>query len=836
MRVMIRRILTLLYIVLRAMAAYIIRPHFRRVCRYTRLYKKSGILPATILYESRSGASMTCNPYAIFRYVYSHDADSRYTHIWVLNDCKNAELIPEEYRNKKNILFVRYNDPAYVRWLARANYLVNNSTFPSYFQKRKGQVYLNTWHGMPLKNMGIHVPDHYTDKKNVLRNFLHADYLISYNAHTTNEMYLKSYQLEGLYEGLIVEEGAPRIDLTLCCDREAFLRRLKRAGIRTDNKIILYAPTWKGPDTSSPEVEMETLLNDLDALKQGAGEEYTVLFKAHPFLYDEIKDDPRIKEILVPDYLDANELLSVTELLITDYSSIFFDFLVTGRPVLFYMPDEKDYQTARGMYLRPEELPGKVCASIRETVRSIKNIKAVHAENHDVYDEMKKAFCKYEDGHTSERIADIVFYGHTGGYNLIRTKKDRKRILLYPGNMKSNGITTSIVNLLKHIDYDKYDVSIYSCCFRRPDRIENLKRLNTKARLIYKPGRMNSTFKEYCQRKYFGRFGSSDARCSRSFPEDLYKREWEKTFGRAAFDCIIDFCGYDYAVNMLLSCGRSGIKAVYQHNDIQSELEGRFKKNAGLRSLLYNYRYYDKIAAVSRSLMEVNMKKLRVFAPPEKYVCVHNSIDYETILEKAAACETRTQNGMEYFVDTVRTGTGEKIENLIGAPPQNEASFINLGRLSPEKNHRRLLTAFSIVHAKNSACRLYIVGEGVLEDELKACAGELKIEDAVIFTGFIDNPYCLLNRCSCFVLSSDYEGQGLVLLESLILGVPVITTDVTGAKSVCADGYGLIVEKSAEGLAGGMEKFIAGELRAKKFDYAAYNEEAMRQFYGLLES
>jgi CDP-glycerol glycerophosphotransferase len=181
-----------------------------------------------------------------------------------------------------------------------------------------------------------------------------------------------------------------------------------------------------------------------------------------------------------------------------------------------------------------------------------------------------------------------------------------------------------------------------------------------------------------------------------------------------------------------------------------------------------------------------------------------------------------------------KENTRNFIEGVVVDPA--EIKFINIGRLSPEKGQDKLIRAFAGLCGKYDNLKLYIVGEGVLEKTLKTLVNKLKLEDKVIFTGQLSNAFPLLNLCDCFVLSSNYEGQGLVLLEALVLGKPTISTDVTGAHSVLEGGYGLLVENSAEAVMEGMERFIKGEKTAEKsFDYEKYNVEALNMFYDLLK-
>src|SRR5699024_8136108 len=142
------------------------------------------------------------------------------------------------------------------------------------------------------------------------------------------------------------------------------------------------------------------------------------------------------------------------------------------------------------------------------------------------------------------------------------------------------------------------------------------------------------------------------------------------------------------------------------------------------------------------------------------------------------------------------------------------------------------IRSFARVVRRYPKAKLYIVGEGALEYQLKLLVLDLGLAKHVFFTGQLDNPYFLLNQCDCFVLSSNYEGQAIVLLEALILGKPVITTDIPGPRSVVDGGHGLIVENSVDGLTRGMEDFLSGRnVLERPFDYKAYQNEAMAMFY-----
>src|SRR5699024_4602785 len=157
-------------------------------------------------------------------------------------------------------------------------------------------------------------------------------------------------------------------------------------------------------------------------------------------------------------------------------------------------------------------------------------------------------------------------------------------------------------------------------------------------------------------------------------------------------------------------------------------------------------------------------------------------------------------------------------------------TFITVGRLSPEKNHARMIRAFSQVHNEDPNTRLLILGDGPLLPELETLANRMLPNDVVRFAGHQSNPYVLMAEADCFVLSSDYEGQPMVLLEALTLGLPVVTVEFGSAGSAVPDGSGHIVRQTDNDLAAGMRSFLAGEIVRSAFDPAQYNRLAVQEF------
>ena len=175
-------------------------------------WRRQPIVRGSVLYESFSGNGMLCNPEAIFRELLAApDFGAPHPHLGAVG----PRPVPRRRRGVRRRpagTFVRYGSAAYYRALATSQYLVNNATFPPDFSKRAGQVYLNTWHGTPLKRMGYDIEDGALATANIVRNFVAADYLLAANPFMAEQMYETAYKLTGIYRGTLIEEGYPRID------------------------------------------------------------------------------------------------------------------------------------------------------------------------------------------------------------------------------------------------------------------------------------------------------------------------------------------------------------------------------------------------------------------------------------------------------------------------------------------------------------------------------------------------------------------------------------------------------------------------------------------------
>ncbi|WP_374010018.1 CDP-glycerol glycerophosphotransferase family protein [Leifsonia sp. LS-T14] len=800
-------------------------------------WRRQPIVKGAVFYESFSGNGMLDNPEAIFRELLAAPDLGHLTHIWALSDLGLYRNAVEEFAGDPRVSFVRYGSAAYYRALATSQYLVNNATFPPDFAKRPGQVYLNTWHGTPLKRMGYDIEDGALATANILRNFVQADYLLSANPFMSEQMYETGYKLSGVYRGTLVEEGYPRIDRQFLDDRgrETVRRRLIDADMPLgDRKVILYAPTWKGETFGRPEDDLDALLAHIAQIEERIDtSRYAVLLKTHQSVHAMAAHRPELKRLLVPNEIPTNLVLGATDILISDYSSIFFDFLQTGRPIVFFTPDLADYAGTRGLYFEPEEWPGPVLMSAREVGDELHAIAetgdALPEESRERYLGMQRRFTPYEDGGASRRIIDIVFRGVRDGYRL-RTdlaEDGRQKILLYLGGMRPNGITTSALNLLNNIDHDRYDVSAFFAQSRSRVVVGKQRQIHPDVRQFPRVGGMNGAKLLHLARHLEFRRGRIAQHADVPAQNRLWDDEWYRCFGDSRFDYVIDFSGYGPFWATLLLHSPDAQRAIWLHNDLASDahrqVNGEKRMLHSLTQIFTLYGQYDHLVSVSPTLSEINRASLAEYAAPEKFVSALNTVDAEHILENAAA-------DLHELTFDEELGTIPDWAELLLAD-DHVTTFVNVGRLSPEKNQARLIRAFAAVHAENPRTRLVIVGSGPLAGELEALVAELGMQGSVFLTGMQRNPHAIMAKADCFVLSSDYEGQPMVLLEALVLQLPIVTVEFASAKNALPPGSGMVVPQSVDGVADGMRAFLRGDVPDSHFDYAAYNRKAVSEFY-----
>lgn len=342
-----------------------------------------------ILFESFQGKVIGDNPFALFQ-----EVRSRNPKFELIFTVSNQTSAPEGARA------VKHGSVAWLRALATSRILINNTNFPGYFRKRQGQLYIQTWHGTPLKRLGRDILDVVPTGsylKMMDREASYWDYLISPSSYCS-ELFPSTFG----YRGEILETGYPRNDiLTNQLDKREMLRR--SLGITDPNQlVVLYAPTWRDYQRTAT-----GNWKPVNFLSAELGPNVKLLFRGHTNTHQAHNSEVAKGAIDVTDYKNVADLYIAADVLVTDYSSSMFDFSVTGKPIIFLCPDIEDYVSKRGFYFDfEEEAPGPILRDDSKLSETLENIESVSASYAKKYQAWQRKFNQLEDGKASKRVVD----------------------------------------------------------------------------------------------------------------------------------------------------------------------------------------------------------------------------------------------------------------------------------------------------------------------------------------------------------------------------------------------------------------------------------------------
>jgi CDP-glycerol glycerophosphotransferase len=342
----------------------------------------------------------SCNPRAI--YERARELVPELRGVWVVKP-EGADSVPEGVEQ------VAPGTPEYWDAIARARVFVNNVNFPNHLVKREGTTHVMTHHGTPLKAMGVDLrgrpgAEDRIDFDGLLRRVARWDFSISQNAFTTPH-WERTYP--GTYESL--EVGYPRNDV-LATATDADVRRVRASlGIDPERRALLYAPTHR-------EYEKEYVPKlDLAALADGLGDEFVIMARLHYFYGShphlrELHGEGRIIDVAA--HPSIEELSLAADVLVTDYSSIMFDYAVLDRPIVIHAPDWETYRSNRGTYFDlMEQPPGTVVRTEAELIEAVRSGTAFGLEAADLRSSFRERFCSLDDGHAAERVVRRVWLG-----------------------------------------------------------------------------------------------------------------------------------------------------------------------------------------------------------------------------------------------------------------------------------------------------------------------------------------------------------------------------------------------------------------------------------------
>ena len=357
-------------------------------------------LQDTIFFEAWKGRQFSDNPRAIFEEL-QRAGDPREC-IWAVKDL--SVEVPD------GVTRVLTGSRDYYRHLARSRWVVSNDSMPTHYVKREGSRYGQTWHGTPLKRIGFDIENIQMSNKNYLSQFAKDvakwDTLVSPNAFSS-EILSRAFR----YDGEVLEIGYPRNDIfhrpELAEPQAAATRR--RLALPEDKRVILYAPTWRDNDYDASGRYLFTMKLDLERMYRAFGHDSVLLIRGHQLVASEV-DSTMFGGFVrnVSSYPDIRDLYLVADVLVTDYSSVMFDFVNTGRPVVFFTWDLEQYRdNLRGFYFDFEaEAPGPLLLESSQVIDVLERLEEVSAEYADRYAAFREKFTGLEDGKASQRFIE----------------------------------------------------------------------------------------------------------------------------------------------------------------------------------------------------------------------------------------------------------------------------------------------------------------------------------------------------------------------------------------------------------------------------------------------
>jgi CDP-glycerol glycerophosphotransferase len=355
---------------------------------------------------SNLGRNYSGNPKSIYEEIMARGLDQKYRCYYILENPKIS--LPG------NIKTVKMSRLKFYYVMAVAGTIISDTRFPNDIRKRKQAKYLQTWHGTPLKKLALDMTSYHMaggETKEVYqeefkKNSLTWDYLISQNDFSSH-IFRRAFA----FDGEILEIGYPRNDVLFQKNNTEEINLLKQKfDLPQGKKIILYAPTWRDNsyyDKSS--YRMDAPL-DYDYLYEKLNNEYIILIKYHYMVREKLDFGKYNGFYRVMDSsYDISELYLLSDLLITDYSSVMFDYSLLKRPIIFYVYDIKEYaEELRGFYFDfVKEAPGPLVMTTDELISQILSYDFMKYQG--LYDNFSQKYHGFENGKASEKVVKLLF-------------------------------------------------------------------------------------------------------------------------------------------------------------------------------------------------------------------------------------------------------------------------------------------------------------------------------------------------------------------------------------------------------------------------------------------
>lgn len=388
------------------------RKHPRKISLLSSLLYKlaTKLLPIKrkmILFESNAGRNYTGNPKYIYEEMVKRGLDHHYECVWIVR--KTDTVIPG------NRVIVRRLSMRYLFYMAVAQIWVFDCRQPYFVIKRKQQTYIQTWHGTPLKRLAMDMEvinmGGELDLANYQEGFINStrkwDVLLSPNTYSSH-IFRRAFA----FDKTMLEIGYPRNDILVNSGAEQIALLKDKLKLPHDKKIILYAPTWRDDEYHSADEFRFNLQMDLNVMAAELSDEYMMILKVHYLVKENF--DATVYDGFVQYFSaeqDIQELYLVSDILITDYSSVMFDYSLLRRPMIFYTYDYEHYaDNIRGFYYDlADEAPGPLVRHTNELIDAIRTSEVdMNSKYKARYDQFFNKYNHLDDGQASTKVIEFI--------------------------------------------------------------------------------------------------------------------------------------------------------------------------------------------------------------------------------------------------------------------------------------------------------------------------------------------------------------------------------------------------------------------------------------------
>lgn len=431
--------------------------------------------PDLTILEARNGRAIDGNIFYLLEVLATSDAYRHLKLVTVAEDAQAEQTIRRKIASfdSGRVDIVRLHSEEYYRVMASAGFIVNDATIANFFIKRPEQIYLNVWHGTPLKTMGRKVSHEPHATGNVQKNFIIADYLL-YPSEYMMEHMVEDYMLENLSGATVLLGGYPRN--TAFFD-DGTREELRRTLAPEASRIYAYMPTWR------PALMGEALQQILEEIDGNLADDEVMFVNVHPLAEETVEFDGFHSIRRFPREYENYRVLNASDALLTDYSSVFYDYAVSGRKIVLLTYDEKEYFSTRGLYEPISSLPFPQVSAVRDALDALRAPKE--------YDDKAflEKYCSYEKPQAAEELCRRVFLGESCMEEREIPDNGLPNVLVYGGDLAEGERTDRTMAFLAdpgkpaanyYLTFNRKDLKErYGILFELPEGISYIGRAGT---------------------------------------------------------------------------------------------------------------------------------------------------------------------------------------------------------------------------------------------------------------------------------------------------------------------------------------------------------------------